>query len=117
MLAFSAASAQSPNWNQIIKAAASDRGQSGIVTDRLADDQFGWAAAIDGDYAVVGAHQEDENAVGGATLAFAGSAYVFKQTAGVWSLQQKLVPSDRAAGDYFGWSVGISGNQIIVGHF
>jgi hypothetical protein len=57
------------NWNQIIKTVASDRG---------ADDEFGWSVSISGDYAIVGARYEDEDATGANTLNYAGSAYIFK---------------------------------------
>ena len=43
--------AQGPNWDQIIKAVASDRASS---------DQFGRSVAISGDYAIVGALFESE---------------------------------------------------------
>jgi hypothetical protein len=96
------------NWDQIIKAAASDRG---------AGDQFGYSVAISGDYAIVGAPSEDENVSGGATLSDAGSAYFFVRSGNTWTQQQKIVASDRAAGDYFGSSVGISGDYAIVGAY
>jgi hypothetical protein len=52
---------------------------------------------------------------GTATLNAAGSAYIFKQTAGSWSQQQKIVAADRAADDYFGYNVDIDGDYAIVG--
>jgi hypothetical protein len=94
------------NWNQIIKAAANDRG---------AVDQFGYSVAISGDYAIVGANSEDEDALGAATLGDVGSAYIFVRSGSTWSQQQKIVASDRAASDLFGTSVAISGDYAIVG--
>ena len=44
-----------------------------------------------------------------------GSAYVFVRSGGVWSQQQKLEASDAAAGDFFGFSVAISGETVVVG--
>ena len=44
-----------------------------------------------------------------------GSAYVFVRSGGVWSQQQKLVASDAAASDFFGLSVAISGETVVVG--
>ena len=96
------------NWNQIIKAAASDRG---------AGDSFGYSVAISGDYAIVGAYFEDENVSGGATLSGAGSAYIFVRSGSSWTQQQKIVASDRAADDRFGISVAISGDYAIVGAY
>ncbi len=93
------------NWNEVIKAVASDRG---------AGDQFGVSVAIDGDYAVVGASDKDILS-GGTTLNGAGSAYIFKRSNGSWIQQQKLVASDPATGDDFGFSVDISGEYVIIG--
>jgi hypothetical protein len=94
------------NWNQIIKAVASDR---------AAGDQFGYSVAISGDYAVVGALYDDEDATGANTLADAGSAYIFKRTGTTWAQEAKIVASDRAAGDKFAYSVAISGDYAVVG--
>ena len=94
------------NWNQIIKTAASDR---------ATNDNFGYSVAISGDYAIVGADYEDEDAAGGSTLSSAGSAYIFKRTGTTWAQEAKIVASDRATGDFFGVSVAISGNYVVVG--
>lgn len=94
------------NWNQVIKAVASDR---------AAYDFFGGSVAISGDYAIVGAPFEDHNATGGSALEGAGSAYIFKINAGTWTQVQKIVASDREANDQFGYSVAISGDYAIVG--
>jgi hypothetical protein len=102
------------DWNEIIKAVANDRGQT-IIYDRTAGDQFGYSVAISGDYAIVGAPTDDQNAVGATNFPEAGSAYIFKQTAGVWALQQKIVANDRSNFDEFGSSVAISGDYAIVG--
>ena len=82
-------------------------------------DRFGWAVAIDGDYAVVGAYGEDHNVMDGASLSKAGSAYIFERGGdGTWSEMQKIVPDDRELGDEFGWSVDISGTTVVIGaHF
>jgi hypothetical protein len=93
-------------WTQVNKIVASDR---------AATDYFGKAVAISGDYAIIGAHAEDEDANGGATLSSAGSAYIFKNIEGNWTQVNKVVASDRAANDFFGYSVAISGDFAIVG--
>ncbi len=93
-------------WAQVYKIVASDRATT---------DYFGYSVAISGNFAIVGAYQEDENATGGATMANAGSAYTFVNNAGVWSQAQKIVNSDRLAGDQFGYTVSISGDYAIVG--
>lgn len=95
-------------WSQIQKVVASDR---------EANDYFGYAVSISGDYFVVGAYGEDHNVVGTATLNNAGSAYIFHNTAGTWSQVQKIVASDRSVGDYFGSAVSISGDYILIGAY
>ncbi len=78
--------------------------------DGAADDQFGFAVALDGDVAVVGARGAD---------AFmrkdAGAAYVFGRRGPNWGPFGKLTANDAAAGDSFGVGVSISGDTIIVG--
>ena len=66
--------------------------------------------AISGDTAVVGAPWHD---VGG--NADQGSAYVFVRNGGTWSLQAQLFASNGGADDWFGISVAISGDTIVVG--
>jgi hypothetical protein len=93
------------NWNQIIKLVASDRAQA---------DYFGISVDIDGDYAVVGSYYDDEDESGNNYILNSGSVYVFKLTAGVWTQQQKIVASDREAGNNFGRSVAIDKEYIVV---
>jgi hypothetical protein len=79
-------------------------------------DRFGWAVAINGDMAVSGAYGEDEDADDDNNLSKAGSAYIFERGVdGTWSEVQKIVASDRAEGDEFGFSVAIDGDLIVVG--
>ena len=79
-------------------------------------DRFGWSVAIDGETVVVGAYGEDDDADGEDNLSKAGSAYVFERgDDGIWVEVQKLVPTDRAAGDEFGWSVAVHGTTVVVG--
>ena len=78
-----------------------------VPTDGAGSDQFGISVGISGNVAIVGAWQNDDDGTD------SGSAYLFNATTG----QQlaKLLPSDGAAGNAFGWSVAISGNRAIVG--
>ena len=50
-----------------------------LASDAASADEYGWDVSISGDYAVVGARQEDE---GGSN---AGAVYVFKRTVNNWS--------------------------------
>jgi hypothetical protein len=80
-----------------------------IADDAAGSSYFGHAVSISGDYAVIGANIADGNVTN------SGAAYVFQFTAGSWSQVAKLTPSDGEADDYFGVSVDISGDYIIVG--
>ena len=78
-----------------------------------ASDYFGFSVAISGNYAIVGAYFEDD--AGGTQ---SGKAYIFNVTTGV--LVHTLDNPNlfgTSANDYFGWSVGISGNYAIVGAY
>jgi hypothetical protein len=79
-------------------------------SDRSAEDWFGWSVSISGDYAIIGARGSDDN-----DLSNSGSAYIFRRTDTSWIQEAKLLPSDRSAEDWFGWSVSISGDYAIVG--
>ncbi len=99
------------SWSQQQKITA----ESSVQDDRGADDNFGYSVSVNGNYAIVGAPQEDEDISGGNTLSQAGSAYVFMRSGNTWQLQAKLVAADRGAGDWFGFSVSISGDYALVG--
>lgn len=70
---------------------------------------FGHAVAIDGDVAVVGAYGDDSAGDE------AGAVYVFTFDGSEWTQEARLTPTDSAAGDWFGFSVGISGSAIVAG--
>ena len=89
-----------------------------VASDRAVGDYTGISVSISGDYAVVGAYSEDEDVNGGNTLNSSGAAYIYERNvAGNWIEVQKLVASDRAATDYFGYSVSISGDYLVVGAY
>ena len=87
-------------WTHQAKVAASD----GALFDK-----FGHAARLDGQYMLVGAPGDDDSG------AESGSAYVFIRSGSSWTQQAKLIASDGAAGDAFGYSVAIYGATVIVG--
>lgn len=90
-------------WSQTAKLTANDGGES---------DLFGFSVSIDGDYAAIGA-QNDNNA---STLE--GSAYIYFKGAG-WinnqAYQAKLTAPDNGTGDLFGNAVSLSGDYVIIG--
>lgn len=87
------------------------------ASDRKAEDDFGNSIAVSGDYLVVGALNEDEDANGNNPITNAGSVYIFKydKLTDKWKQAQKIVASDRGVEDNFGWSVAINGDYLIVG--
>jgi hypothetical protein len=81
-----------------------------VGSDAGTGDQSGYCVSISGTTAVVGAYLDD-----GAVGSDSGAAYVYVKEASGWVEQAKLyAPTPRAFG-WFGWSVAISGDRIVVG--
>lgn len=86
-------------------------------------DSFGWSVAISGDSLVVGAPDEDSNAVGvngAGNNDFSndsGAAYVFVRNGSSWTQQAYLKASNTGDQDHFGGTVAISGDTIVVGAY
>jgi hypothetical protein len=70
---------------------------------------FGSSVSINGDTALIGAFYDDDNGHN------SGSAYVFKRTGTNWSQEAKLLPSDGAENDQFGWSVSLYNDTALIG--
>ncbi len=87
-------------WTEQQKLTAGDGGAS---------DQFGTSVAVDGETVLVGAHTHSAHG------SFAGAAYVFTRSAGVWSEQQELLPTGLQPDDRFGFSVALEGDTSVVG--
>jgi len=68
--------------------------------------------SISGDTIVVGAVYDDDN-----SRSDSGSAYVFSRTSsGSWTRSAKLTAgADAGSSDYFGFSVSISGDTMVIG--
>ena len=79
-----------------------------IASDGAVGDDFGWSVALDGDRALVGAYAGD---------AVRRAAYVFVRSGSSWTEEQKLVASDPAEEDDFGWSVSLDGDRALVGAY
>jgi hypothetical protein len=82
-----------------------------LAADPAANAWLGRRVSLDGDVAAVSAFKDGE---GGAD---AGAVYVFARGTGgpVWRETNKLIASDAAAGDQFGFSAAIRGARLIVG--
>ena len=85
-------------------------------SDAEASDLFGVSVGIDGNSAIVGAYYEDGP---NNSLTLAGAAYIFDITNASGDMKPiaRLRPSDREAGDWFGYSVAIDGSYAIVGAY
>jgi len=74
-------------------------------------DEFGRAVAVQGNRAVVGAPNAASAGFG------TGAAYVFEKTTTGWQLEAKLLAPDASAHSFFGTSVAIDGDRIVVGAY
>ena len=70
---------------------------------------FGYSVAISDDTVVIGAPE-----VGGLGVA-AGSVYVYRFDGATWVQQPRLVPSVGRLRDFFGISVALSGDTVLIG--
>ncbi len=100
------------NWSQqaYLKASNTDAG-----------DSFGLSVSVSGDTIAVGADDEDSQATGvngnqaNNSATNSGAAYVFVRNGTDWSQQAYLKASNTEASDFFGDTVSVSANTIVVG--
>jgi hypothetical protein len=90
-------------WSQQAILTASD----GTITD-----EFGYTVNISGDNAIITSLYKKIGANDNT-----GGVYIFSRNGSTWSQQAMLAPSDGAASDYFGYGLGISGNDIFIGAY
>ena len=91
---------QSTGWVEVAKLTASDAAMG---------DRFGFAVALDGERAVVGARYDQDVGYG------TGAIYVFERQGGAWVETAKLQPDNAQAGDLFGNDIDLEGDTIVVG--
>jgi len=94
-------------WAQQAKLAASDP----VGT---AKEGFGFSVALDGDTAVIGA--PNRGTFPGDPFGGSGAAYVYQRSGTKWSQQAILteIPSGGRTGNFFGFSVAISGGTVLA---
>lgn len=80
-----------------------------LASDADLGNYFGYAVDIEGDRVIVGAVFDGDD------LFASGSAYIFDWDGVVWVETQKLTASDAAEEDFFGTSVSISGDKVVIG--
>jgi hypothetical protein len=82
-----------------------------VPDDAAAGKGFGHQVSLSGDTVVVASGGTDDNGTN------TGSAYVFTRTGSNFTQRQKLLPGDGAAGDYFGYSLSVSGRTAVVSSY
>ena len=83
---------------------------AGPVNSVTSEAALGTSCDISGNYAVVGAKNDSVGTTG-----FQGAAYVFEKVNGQWLHRARLVALDGSYANYFGTSVAIEGDYIVVG--
>jgi len=91
-----------PPWREVGKLHANE-GEAG--------DRLGTVAAIDNGTLVIGAPQRESG------RDWQGEAFVFRQSGSDWNEVANLQATDAEPFDVFGWSVGVSGDTILVGAY
>jgi hypothetical protein len=100
VLCVGAANAQTPIVNEEAKL---------LSSDGEAYTNFGNSVAIDGNLALIGAYRDNGNGSN------SGSAYLYRFDGSSWQEEAKLLASDGASNDSFGFSVAVSGNLALIG--
>lgn len=80
------------------------------ASDPGSNDRFGSSVAVAGDMIVIGAPEDEDEAIENS-----GSAYVFSRVGDEWAELQKLVPCDPSTWQQFGWSVSVAGANLLIG--
>ncbi len=79
--------------------------------DGEAIDNFGWTVTLQGDTLIVGSQKDDDN------FADSGSVYIYERNIGGpenWGLLKKIYASDGEAGDWYGATVTLVGDTLVV---
>lgn len=76
------------------------------------NDYYGRSVAIDGSTAVVGAYKKEIN----------GTVFIYQRESeteneGTWKFHSSIISNDGSSGEYFGRSIDISGNQLLIGAY
>lgn len=79
-----------------------------VAPDGKADDRFARGVAINKETALISAMHHDANANN------AGALYVFKKQQGRWHFTSKVLASDGASEDRFGWNLALTEKTAII---
>ncbi|MCA9663785.1 MAG: FG-GAP repeat protein, partial [Myxococcales bacterium] len=89
-------------------------GSPALAADDAADDAdffdlYGWSVAADGEHLVVGAPGDNEGGLN------AGAVYIYERDDDAWRLKEKLLSDPPRPFRYFGASVALAGDLLVVG--
>jgi hypothetical protein len=82
-----------------------------LADDGASLDSLGFSIALSGDTVIAGAFCDI------AGIPDLGAAYVFVRSGTTWTQQAKLLATDGAASDFFGFSVALDSNTALVGRY
>ncbi len=85
-------------WSQQVKLLASDG---------IAHDIFGKTVAMFGDYAIISAGSVNST----------GFCYIYTRSGSTWTEQAKLTPADGTVDNYFGYSVSLFEDYVVIGAY
>lgn len=89
-----------------------------MASDKKDKTYFGEELSMDQAVLAVGAHRETDDINGEYPLKAAGAVYIYqKDKQQNWKETQKIVPSDRAAVDFFGDDLDIDGKTMAIGAY
>lgn len=72
-------------------------------------DAFGASVSADGSWLAIGAYGDDDGANE------SGAVYLYYFNGSTWSFQEKVKPGDPRTGSFFGRSIALDGQQMLVG--
>ena len=96
-------------WGQPVLSSLEDQKLNASIAN--SSDYFGYSVSVSGNTAVIGTYLDDDAG------SDAGCAYIFSKVNGVWLEIAKLTASDAVANHWFGYSVSISGDVVVVGAY
>jgi len=82
-----------------------------LAPDGNAGDLFGYACAINHNYALIGAQQHNHN------NQITGAAYLYQRIGNSWRLSQQFMPNPGTDNDFFGCSVALSDQFVAIGAY
>ena len=82
-----------------------------LANDGASGDAAGWAVALSGGVALVGAPQDDDQ------FSESGSVYVFSRTGTTWQQRGKFSASHELQNAQFGYAIDMQGDTAVVGAF